>query len=415
MNPRVRLRPEVLRRLHADAERRRIRQSQESPIRPEVSPIYPSSVYTFDDLDAIQAYYEHGHTSDAYVYRRNGHPNERPVEAYIAALEGAEAAVLCSSGMAAIAQTCFALLHPGDHVIATKHLYGGTYAFFEQTLCTWGVDISYVDLNDTLSLRKALRPETRMVYAETIANPLLQVCALPDVAAFARRHSLQLVVDNTFATPLLARPLEHGATLSLHSLTKFLNGHSDVIGGAVTGDRDTVEKVRKFSVMFGGTLSPFDAWLTERGLQTFALRFSKQCETAHFLANVLANQAAVRTVYYPGREDDPSHALANHVFHGGYGAMVSFDLHGGYEAANALVRNLSTIRLAPSLGGLHTTLSHPALTSHRAYSQNEREGLGITDGLLRLSVGCEEYEQLESELTQAFEPLNAVIKQQQAH
>lgn len=415
MNPRVSLQPEVLRRLNADVELRRTQQSQDGPVRPEVSPIYPSSVYTFDDLDAIQAYYEHDRTSAAYVYRRNGHPNERPVEDYIAALEGAEAAVLCSSGMAAIAQTCFALLHPGDHVIATKHLYGGTYAFFEQTLRQWGVDISYVDLNDTLTLHKALRPETRMVYAETIANPLLQVCALPDVAAFARRHGLQLVVDNTFATPLLVRPIEHGATLSLHSLTKFLNGHSDVIGGAVTGDRDTVEKVRRFSVTFGGTLSPFDAWLTERGLQTFALRFSKQCETAHFLANVLASQAAVRTVYYPGREEDPNHAIANHVFHGGYGAMVSFDLHGGYDAANALVRNLSTIHLAPSLGGLHTTLSHPALTSHRAYSQTEREELGITDGLLRLSVGCEEYEQLESELTRAFEPLNATVGQQRSH
>lgn len=408
MNQRVSLQADALRRLQANAAERFAEGGPSGSIHPETSPIFPSSVYTFDDLDAIRAYYDDDQP-DQYLYRRNGHPNEGPVEDYVAALEGTQAAVLCSSGMAAIAQTCMALLHPGDHVIATEHLYGGTYAFFEQTLRAWGVEISYVDLSDALTLRKSVRTETRMVYAETIANPLLQVCPLPEVGAFTRRHGLHLVVDNTFATPLLVRPLEYGATVSIHSLTKYLNGHSDVIGGAVTGDRETIDSIRRFSVTFGGTLSPFDAWLTERGLQTLELRFSKQCETAHFLAGILSDQPAVRTVYYPGLTDHPSHAIANHVFRGGYGAMVSFDLYGGYDAANQFVRNLSTIHLAPSLGGMQTTLSHPALTSHRAYTQETRERLGITDGLLRLSVGCEDREMLKSELAQALQPLNNAV------
>lgn len=408
MKPRASLDKEIRRRIMTQAaEHRQPRQHVGQVPRPETSPIYPASVYAFSDLDEIRDYYDKDATTSAkYLYQRNGHPNEVPVAAIVAALEQAEAATLFSSGMAAIAQSCFALLHPGDHVLATRHLYGGTYAFFEQTLRPWGVEITYIDLNDSLAMRKNLKEQTRMVYAETIANPLLQVCNLEDVGIFAKRHRLQLLVDNTFATPFLVRPLEYGATLSIHSLTKFLNGHSDVVGGAIAGDEKTVAKVRQFAVTFGGTMAPFDAWLTERGLQTFELRYPQQCETAFFLAHVLAAQPAVRTVYYPGREQDPSHFVAQRVFSGGYGAVVSFELRGGYAEANQFVRGLQTIHLAPSLGGLHTTLSHPALTSHRAFTQEQREQLGIGDGLLRLSVGCESYDLLEEELSRAFEPLN---------
>lgn len=386
-------------------------------VTPETTPIFPSSVYTFRDLDAVRAYYDAGQAPDmadvqafmgdqsatAYLYRRNGHPNERPVEMQLADLEQAEDAALFSSGMGAISQACLALLKPGDHLIATRHLYGGTYAFFENILRPWGVNITYIDLDDMSALTGALHANTRMLYAETIANPLLQVLDLTAIGDFAKANGCLLLVDNTFATPLLVQPLTHGATLSIHSLTKYLNGHSDVIGGAVAGDAQTVAAVRKFAVTLGGTLGPFDAWLTERGLQTFHLRYPAQCANALQVARMLSEQPNVRRVFYPGLPSHPSHAIARGLLQHGFGAIVSFELSGGYNAANRFVGALEHIHFAPSLGGVHTTVSHPGLTSHRAYSSEERKQLGIEDGLIRLSVGCEPAAAIEADLRRALQ------------
>jgi cystathionine beta-lyase/cystathionine gamma-synthase len=373
-------------------------------IQPETTPLYPSSVYTFDNLGAVNDYYAATDTNQ-FLYRRNGHPNQRPVEAKLAQLEGGQAATLCASGMAAIAQSCFAHLKPGDQVICTSNLYGGTYSFFENVLRPWGVDVVYADVNDTDALSKRVSSATKVIYAESVANPLLQVTDVPSLGAFAKSRAVKLFIDNTFATPMLMKPLQYGATLSIHSLTKYLNGHSDVLGGVVVGASEDVQPVQQFAVTFGGTLSPFDAWMTERGLHTLHLRFPAQCTNAFRLAEWLEEHPAVKTVWYPGLMSHPSHELAARVLTDGFGGMLSFEVPGGMVGADALVRQLKHIRFAPSLGGVHTTLSHPGLTSHRSYSPAERAQMGIRDGVVRLSVGCEPFDVIVDDLRQALEAI----------
>lgn len=368
--------------------------------KPETTPLYTSSVYTFPNLHSVADFYE-GRSGSDYLYRRNGHPNEVPVTDRIAELERAEDAMLMSSGMAAIAQSMFAHLQPGDHVLATQHFYGGTYAFFEDILRPWGIDITYVDLNDEHMRKSSIRQNTKILYAESIANPLLQVANMPAIGAFAKEHNLHLFVDNTFATPLLMQPLVHGATLSIHSLTKYLNGHSDVLGGVIAGDAETVAKIRKFTVAFGGTLAPFDAWMVERGLETFRLRFAKQCANAAAVSAFLQSHPKVKQVYYPGLTTQSDHALASQVLTGGFGAIVSFQVD-NFEAANAVVQYTERIDFAPSLGGVRSTFSHPGLTSHRAYSQEQQEALCIYPGLLRLSVGIENTQDILDDLNVAL-------------
>ena len=374
-------------------------------LRPEKTPLFTTSVYTFPSLGAVEDYYG-GNEAGQYLYRRNGHPNGAVLEAALANLERTEAAFLCSSGMAAIAQACFAHLRPGDHVIATSWLYGGTYAFFEEILRPFGIAVDYAPLDNEAELERLWTPATRLIYTESIANPLLQVADIPHLAKFAASRTAMLFVDNTFATPQLVRPCVLGATLSIHSLTKFLNGHSDVIAGAVTGNHDVVEKVRRFGVTFGGTLAPFDAWMTERGLETFGVRYPVQCKNAVEVSRFLESHPLVKRVYYPGLPSHPSHSLAKQVLTGGFGAMLSFELEGGYREADELVRKLAMIEFAPSLGGTRTTLSHPASTSHRAYTPEQREQLGVTDGLLRMSVGVEPSEELLADLEQGFSALS---------
>lgn len=378
-----------------------------SSIRPETTPLYTASVYTFPNLDSVQAYYQQPDGAGQYLYRRNGHPNEGPVERRIADMEHAESATLCASGMAAISQTLFALLKPGDHMLATAQFYGGAYALFEQILKPWGVEVSYCNLNDLSAVNEAIQPNTALIYAESISNPLVEVADLRHIADVSQARGIHLVVDNTFATPHLCRPLNHGATLSIHSLTKYLNGHSDVIGGAVAGSHDLITRIRRFAVTFGGTLDPFDAWMTERGLETFHLRFPRQCENAVDVAQFLADHPVVTKVYYPGLSSHPTHELASQVLSGGFGAMLSFEVDGGYDAANAVVAALKSIPFAPSLGGVKTTISHPELTSHRAFSGAQRLLMGVSGGLLRLSLGIEPVEQIKQDLAQALAAASA--------
>lgn len=376
--------------------------SEQAPIiRSESTPIYPSSVYTFPTLDDVVDFYS-GPEQPTYLYRRNGHPNENPVEQLLAEWEHTEAATLFSSGMAAISQACMAVLRPGDHILTTQFLYGGTYALFEKILRPWGIKISYLNVDSRDELEAAIKPNTKLIYAETIANPLVQVVDLATIGEFAKQHNLLFFVDNTFATPLLNRPIEHGADLSIHSLTKFLNGHSDVIGGAAVGSAKLVAKVRAFSVTFGGTFAPFDAWLTERGMKTFLLRYPVACSNALKVAEFLVAHPNVKEVYYPGLPSHPTHHIATQMLDGQFGAMLSFEVASGREGANRIISAFEHIRFAPSLGGIETTCSHPALTSHRAYSVEEREALGIREGLIRISVGIEPIEKILADLSQAF-------------
>jgi len=369
-------------------------------VRPETTPLYPSSVYTFPSLDALRAHYDGDESS--FLYRRNGNPNNNAVEALISKLEQTESTVLCASGMAAISQSCMAMLRPGDHLLATEVLYGGSYVFFEQILRSWGVDVSYVNLNDLEATAAAVRPNTRLIYVETIANPLLQVADLEQISRFAQAHGIPWMVDNTFATPFLTCPTKLGASVVIHSLTKYLNGHSDVMGGSCSGPATLIEQIRQFAVSFGGVLSPFDAWMTERGLKTFALRMRQQCDNASTVAEFLSQHPAVAKVFYPGLRQHPTHDIANRVLAGRYGAMVTFEIRGTEATVDKFVRSCKAIHLAPSLGGLQTTLSHPALTSHRAFSEEARASQGITDAVIRVSVGAEPIDDILADFQQAL-------------
>jgi len=334
--------------------------------------------------------------SQGYVYGRNGLPNHASLERAVARLEGGEAACCCGSGMGAEAMVFLALLKTGDEVLATTDLYGGTPALLAQFEAL-GIRTRYVDSTDPAAFEFGER--TRLAFVETISNPTLRVCPLDEVARLAHEAGALLVVDNTTPSPCLCRPLEHGADLVVHSATKFLSGHHDVTGGLVAGSRELVERVRTYAVRAGAFMAPMEAWLTVRGIKTLALRMRQSCINAERLATWLANQPTVRQVLYPGLKSHPQHALAKRLLRGGFGAMLSFEIEGD---AGRLIERLKLVRFVASFGGVTTTISLPASTSHRALTPEQRLAAGIPDGLLRLSVGVEAVEDLISDFEQAL-------------
>lgn len=358
----------------------------------KVTPIYQTSVFSFPGLEEVEQYYA---GMREYLYTRNGNPNQTELAEAVAALEEADQGVSAASGMGAIMAGLLAVLKPGDHILASHELYGGTYALLHQELSRFDIELECVDLNQLTTLAGHVRPTTRMLYLETIANPLLTVVDLPFWVQEAKRFGLLTMIDNTFATPYLVRPILYGADLVVHSATKYIGGHSDVTAGVLVGRADLIERARQIVVTYGASLSPFEAWLTVRGLKTLALRMERQCDNARQIADFLRMHPAVKTVYYP----EPA---ATAFFHRQkQGAMVSFCLTSEaniYEFYRALER----ISLAPSLAGVETTVSHPATTSHRALTPEQREAAGITAGLVRLSAGIEAVEDIIAELDQAL-------------
>lgn len=369
--------------------------------RPMGVPIYQSHMFSFDDPDAMaEAFASPG---GAFFYNRLGNPTVRTLENAVADLEGGAAAQAASSGMGAITSTLFALLRSGDHVIAQQTLYGGTDAILRDLTERWGVEVTYVSGNDPDEVRAALRPATRLLYLETIANPTTRVADLPALFAVAREAGVISMVDNTFASPILCRPIEHGADIVVHSTTKYLGGHADVLGGvAVFADTDLHRKVWDYATEMGASADPFAAWLTLRGMQTLALRVRRQSETALLLATRLADHPAVASVGYPGLPGHPDHKLASHLLTGGYGGVISVDLAGGREAGLAFTRAIRLALLGPSLGDVKTLVSHPAGASHRQLDDEQLRAAGIGAGTLRISVGIEHPEDLWSDLAQAL-------------
>jgi len=362
--------------------------------RPVAMPIYQTSVYAFPDLDLVEAV--QSGRERAYLYARNGQPNADALEKAYADLEGGEAAVSAATGMGAIFAVLFALLKPGAHVVATQHLYGGTFALFEQDLSRYGITTTYIDTNDLGALKSALRPETRLVYVESISNPTVQVADLPGIAGVCRQHGVALVVDNTFASPYLLRPLEHGAHITISSATKFLGGHSDLMAGVAAGEKALIEAARRSLVLVGAMLDPFAAWLTLRGMKTVHLRVQRQSENALWLATFLRDHPKVELVNYPG--------LQGHwLLPAGAGGMLSFAVRGGLAGANQLIRSLQMAEFVPSLGDVTTTVSHPVLTSHRAMSVAQRQSLGITENLVRVSTGVEAIGDILADFANALE------------
>lgn len=370
--------------------------------KPLVFPLYQTAVFTLPDLDAIDRIYDEG--AAGFIYGRDAHPNAEALAAEIARLESARWAVVCGSGMSAITAAVLACVQSGDRILASNRLYGRTLTLLFQELSRFGVQASLVDICDLDSVARALDRMTRLLVVETLSNPLLRMADVPALAQLCHRHGCRLLVDNTFATPELFRPLEHGADLVVESLTKLMAGHSDVTLGVVCGNDDLEQTLRQTVSIWGLTGGPFECWLAQRGLATLSLRCHTACANAAALADWLAEQPGVLRVVYPGRSDHPDHALAKRLLHGEFGNMLCFELDGGRDAVNRFLRRAVGIPFSPSLGHTDTTVSHPATTSHRYVSPAERRRQGIGDGLLRLSVGFEPLEQIRAALKAGLDP-----------
>lgn len=356
--------------------------------RPVVSPIQPSVVYDSADPDALDAQYE-GRTR-GYTYAREGHPNADVVARLIDRMEGAEGGVVTGSGMAAVTLAVLGNVSAGDHVLGADQLYGRSLRLMREDLPRFGIETSLADPTDSKAFSAALRDNTRLILVETVSNPTLRVADLEGIIALARARNIPVAVDNTFTTPRMVRPLDLGADIVIHSVTKLLAGHSDAtLGYVVAKNPDRVARMATLSATMGMTPSPFDCWLAERGIYSFDMRFERASQNAARLAEALAAAPGVRRVLYPAREDHPDHNRAGPLLNGMGGNMVSFEIDGGRAAANRFVRALDQVAFAPTLGDISTTLSHPASSSHRALSEEGREALGIREGFFRVSVGCE--------------------------
>lgn len=333
-----------------------------------------------------------------YEYSRTQNPTRMAYEACVASLEGGVAGFAFASGLAA-ASTTLELLDAGSHVIAMNDLYGGTYRLFERVRRrTAGLEFDFIDLNDPTALRAALKPNTRMIWAETPTNPMLQLVDLAKVSAFAKKHGLILVVDNTFCSPMLQRPIEYGADLVLHSATKYLNGHSDIVGGVVVAANEALaEQMGFLQNSIGAVAGPFDAFLAMRGLKTLHLRMRQHCESALALASWLEKHKAVERVIYPGLRSHPQHALARKQMDG-FGGIISVEVKGGKARAKRVLERCELFALAESLGGVESLIEHPGIMTHASIPPATRKKLGISDGLIRLSVGVEDLADLRGEL-----------------
>ena len=354
-------------------------------------PIYLSSTYAQEGIGE----------NKGYEYARVSNPTRDALEVALASLEGGTSAHTFSSGMAAIS-ALVTMLRAGDHVICGEDVYGGTPRLFNQIVAHYGIDFTYVDTTDLEALTAAFRPTTKLVHIETPSNPLMRLTDIRTVADICHSHSIELSIDNTFLSPYLQQPIALGADIVMHSTTKYLNGHSDGLGGVLIGT--TPKHAEQFAFVqkcTGGILSPFEAWLVLRGIKTLAVRMQQHDRSGRRVASLLAGHAKVRRVYYPGLVSHPQHALAKAQM-AGFGGMISFDL-GSLDNANRMLKRLKICTLAESLGGVETLISHPATMTHAAIGQETRDRLGITDGLVRISVGIEDEADLLADLTQALD------------
>ena len=339
---------------------------------------------------------------DEVLYTRYGNnPNQLRLAERLARLEGAEAAIFVASGMGATALAHLAVLNPGDHLLSSEWIYGGTRRLFLEEFKRFGIEVSFVNPDRRREWRSKLRKNTRALFVESPTNPLMRVLDVAWLAVLAETEGIALLVDSTFASPMNFRPLEHGADVVIHSATKYLNGHSDVIAGAVAADGTVVEEVRERMKLWGQALDPHAAWLVERGLKTLGPRMDRHNATGLAVATWLEQQAKVRRVHYPGLASHPDHELAARVLDG-FGGMVGVELSGGARAAERFLRALRVVTHAPSLGGVETLVSEPRFTSHAALTSEERASAGIPDGFLRLSLGLEDPDDLIEDLARGL-------------
>jgi cystathionine beta-lyase/cystathionine gamma-synthase len=355
-------------------------------------PVFQSSTFEYTG----QSSYD-----DLKYIRMNNTPNHEVLHEKLAALENAEAALVTASGMAAISTTLLALFSPGDHILVQDCLYGGTQDFIASDFAPLGIQFDFIDADDPASWTKKLKPNTRGLYAETITNPLLQVGDLKALPEFAASNGLISMIDNTFATPVNFRPAEWGYDISLHSCTKYLNGHSDIVAGAVIGKQDILKKIAHKLIHLGGSLDPHACFLLHRGMKTLAVRIRHQNRSAQAIAEHLTGHPAIERVNYPGLPDHPGYDRARGLLTG-FGGMISFELKGGLAAAERFLQRVSLPIVAPSLGGVETLVTRPATTSHAGMRPDERQAAGISDSLIRLSVGIEDTQDLIEDFENAL-------------
>lgn len=374
-------------------------QPPEFVTRPSAPPVYMTTAFDLEgleQLDAVVAGQQKG-----YIYTRDGNPNHEAFAADVAQLERAEAGAVCASGMGALTAAVVALLKTEDHVLAARVLYGRTGQLLNHLQSSFGIRVTFLDANDPAAWKAAVTPQTKLAIVESISNPLLEVA---DLAALAGAcGSVPLLVDNTFGTPCLIRPIEHGATFVWHSASKYLNGHGDVMLGVIVGPKLETRKIRGLSSMYGLNANPFECWLASRGLRTLPLRMERVSRTAQEIAEFLSRQSGVDRVFYPGLPSHPTYDLAKRLLPHGFGGMVSFEVAGGKPAVEVVFQKLKhVIPFSPTLADARTTFSYPAGTSHKFMTSAERQACGIGDGLIRLSIGLEDPADLQRELATAL-------------
>ncbi len=358
-----------------------------------VAPIHLSATFARKEIDK---------PTGGYEYARTGNPTRHALEKRLAVLENAKYGLAFASGLAAETTLALSLLKKGDHVVAFEDLYGGTHRLFDKTLANFGLEFSYVDASNVKNVEDAIRGNTRLVWLESPSNPLLRLCDIAAISKVAKQHGVLTVLDNTFASPYLQNPLALGADIVLHSTTKYINGHSDAVGGAIMVSNDELYSKLKFNQnALGAVPSPFDCFLVLRGTKTLAVRMERHSQNAQKTAEYLSAHPKVERVVYPGLETHPQHALAKRQM-AGFGGMVTFTLKGGKTETASFLRKLKVIALAESLGGVESLINQPAVMTHASLAKEERERLGVSDNLLRLSVGIEDYEDLEADLKEAL-------------
>lgn len=366
---------------------------------PEALPIHMSTAHNVEDVADLLERYKTGD----FCYNRNRNPNRSALIELMNYVEGGEDSIGCSSGMAAISTSIIANTKKGDHVLSDKTLYGETIEIFTDILGKYGVETTFVDFTDLDAVKASMKPNTTLLYTETVSNPLITVPDIKEVAAIAHKNGAILIVDNTFMTGCQAKPLKLGADLVVNSLTKFANGHSDAVCGAVTGSKELVNKCHALQVLLGSQSDPFSSWLTCRGMRTMELRVKKQAQNAAALAAALEKSPYVKRVFHPSLKSNPSHEIAIREFGDSFGGMMTIELEENFDKMNTFMRALKLAHYAMTLGGYRTTFSYPPTSSHDNLTKDERLALGITDGMLRFSIGIENTDDLVNDVLQALE------------
>ena len=367
------------------------------------TPLYQSSTFVFDNAEQGAARF--AGEAEGYIYTRLGNPTTRELELKIAALEGMADAAATATGMGAVAASTMAFLQQGDHLIASKAIYGCSFALFNHMFARYGIEVSFVDMTDHTAVEKALKPNTKMLFAETPINPNMVVLDLAFLGDFCRRNKLISVIDNTFMTPLLQKPADYGVDIVIHSATKYLNGHGDVVAGLIVSDAETIKTIKLTTLKdMGATISPHDAWLIIRGLKTLAVRLERHCTNAQKVAEFLEAHPAVREVYYPGLPSHPGYKFIGTQMKAA-GGVLAFELNASLDDSRYFINQVQLLSLAVSLGDAESLIQHPASMTHSPYTAEERAMAGISDGLIRVSVGLEHVDDIIADLAQALEKM----------